>query len=50
LTEAVALNFTAISYRKQVCIGLMACPDKLSDIGSLHGYIQQSFEELLATV
>jgi diacylglycerol O-acyltransferase len=50
LTESVAFNFTAISYRKEVCIGAIACPDGLADMDLIEGYLRDAYEELLATV
>ena len=46
----MAFNFTAISYRKEVCIGAIACPDGLADMDLIEGYLRDSYEELLATV
>lgn len=50
LTESVAFNFTAISYRKQVCIGAIVCPDGLADLDLIEDYLHNTYEELLATV
>lgn len=46
LMDAMALNFTAISYRRKVCIGLIACPDGLDGIESLENRIRQAHDEL----
>lgn len=50
LADAMALNFTAISYRKQVCIGLIACPDGLSGIELLEACLRKALDELKATL
>jgi WS/DGAT/MGAT family acyltransferase len=50
LPDAMALNLTAISYRKQVCIGLIACPTGLSGIESLATLLREAHDELLAAL
>ena len=37
-------------YRKQVCIGAIACPDGLVDMDLIEGYLRNAYEDLLATV
>ena len=35
VSDAQALNITALSYRKRLCLGIVACPSLLLDIDTL---------------
>jgi WS/DGAT/MGAT family acyltransferase len=46
LSDILVTNFTAISYRNKLCIGLITCPDGLDDIDSLAGHLKRAHAEL----
>jgi WS/DGAT/MGAT family acyltransferase len=50
LTEAAGMNYTALSYRNQVCIGILACPDGVPELDTFGDHMQQAYEDLLASV
>lgn len=50
LMDAMGMNFTAISYRKEVCIGLIACPDGLDNIVSMEKLLREAHEEYKAVL
>ncbi len=50
LTEAAGFNFTAISYRNKLCIGILACPDGLEGVDNFKDCLQLAYEELLAAI
>jgi len=46
LSDILVTNFTAISYRNKLCVGIIACPDGLSDIDSLGKHLKRAHAEL----
>lgn len=46
LTEAAGFNFTAISYRNKLCIGILACPDGMEGIDTFEECLQESYRAL----
>ena len=50
LTEAAGFNFTAISYRNKLCIGILGCPDGLEGVDNFKDCLQLAYEELLAAI
>lgn len=47
LNEAAGFNFIAISYRKKLCIGILACPDGMEGIDTFKDRLQESYRALL---
>jgi diacylglycerol O-acyltransferase len=46
ITDAQGLNITALSYRKKLCLGIVACPSIVPAIDTLVGHIKQAHREL----
>jgi len=46
LSDILVTNFTAISYRSKLCVGIIACPDGLSDIDSLGNHLKRAHAKL----
>ena len=46
LSDILVTNFTAISYRNKLCVGIIACPDGLNDIDSLGNHLKRAQAEL----
>lgn len=46
VSDAQALNITALSYRKRLCIGIVACPSLLPDIDTLPRLIRRAHRQL----
>ena len=50
LSDAQALNITALSYQNQLCIGIVACPSLLPKIDQLAHHIKQAHRDLRVLV
>lgn len=48
ISDAQGLNITALSYQKNLCFGIVACPDFLPGIDSLALHIKRAHRELRA--
>ncbi len=44
ITDALGLNITVLSYRNQLCMGIVACPSFLPDIDALSAQVQLAFQ------
>jgi len=50
VTDAQALNITAVSCGTKLCLGVTACPDNLPGIDRLGQHLNAAYKELLASV
>jgi hypothetical protein len=48
ISDGGGVNITALSYAKELCVGIVACPTILPDIERLAEHIKQAHRELEA--
>jgi WS/DGAT/MGAT family acyltransferase len=46
VTDAQAMNITAISYESTICVGITTCPDNLPEIDSMAKHLREAYREL----
>jgi diacylglycerol O-acyltransferase / wax synthase len=50
VTDAQALNITAVSCGTKLCLGITACPDNLPQIEHLGAHLDAAYRELKSAV